>query len=270
MTGWQLLTTTWEWYPSVIIGCLLVLLAHLAATRFRLEATTAWFAAGVVTVFLALVSPLDLLSDDYLFSAHMMQHILLAMVAPLFFVLGLPADVVRKALRWRPVAVAERLLGHPMVAWFLGSATLCLWHAPSLYNATLESERIHIFEHMTFLVTGTILWWPAFNRVPELQMKPLMSVLYLTLAGLVNGVLGIFFSLSTKPYYTPYLKPEDEHHLLPLLRGQWGLDPLNDQQLGGGLMWVLGTIIYLWAILLMVVRWYRLPDTDSDTQRSVA
>jgi len=246
----------------VIVGCVLLLGAYLAATRFRLEATTAWFAGGVVTLFLALVSPLDPLSDDYLFSAHMMQHILLDMVAPLCFVLGMPADLVRSALRWHPAAVAERILGHPVVAWFLGTATLCIWHAPVLYNATLENDNVHIFEHLTFLVTGTILWWPAFNRVPGLRLTPMMSVLYLTLAALANGVLGIFFSFSSTPYYEAYLHPKDELGLLPLLRGKWGLDPLNDQQLGGGFMWVLGSIIYLWAIVVVVVRWYQLPDTE--------
>ena len=269
MTGWKLLTSTWEWHPSVIIGCVLLLGAYLAATRFRLAATTAWFAGGVVTMFLALVSPLDPLSDDYLFSAHMMQHILLDMVVPLCFVLGMPADLVRSALRWRPAAVAERILGHPVVAWLLGTITLCIWHVPALYNATLESDSVHIFEHLTFLVTGTILWWPAFNRVPGLQLAPTMSVLYLGLAAMANGILGIVFSLSSTPYYEPYLNPKDELELLPLLRGKWGLYPLSDQQLGGGFMWVLGSVIYLWAIVVVVLRWYREADTDVTGKRIV-
>jgi cytochrome c oxidase assembly factor CtaG len=264
MTGWQLLTSTWEWHPSVMVGCGLLLGAYLAATRCRLAATTAWFAGGVVTMFLALVSPLDPLGDDYLFSAHMMQHILLDMVVPPCFVLGMPADLVRSALRWHPAAVAERILSPPAVAWFLGTFTLFIWHAPTLYNATLESDSVHIFEHLTFLVTGTILWWPVFNRVPALRLAPMMSVLYLALAALANGVLGIFFSLSSAPYYEAYLNPKDELELLPLLRGKWGLDPLSDQQLGGGFMWVLGSIIYLWAIVVVVVRWYQLPDTDGE------
>ena len=267
MTGWQLFISAWEWHPTVIAGCLLLLVAYFAATRSRTDKSALFFVAGVVLMFLALVSPLDTLGDDYLFSAHMLQHILLNMVAPPFFVLGVPAWLLQRALRPPPVSALERVLGHPFVAWTLGSGTLAIWHLPALFDATLEHEDIHIFEHLTFLVTGTILWWPAFARMESRRLPSLKAALYLLLASVPNALLGIFLTFCRTPLYSGYLHPTDELGALSLIRGRWGLDPLTDQQLGGAFMWVIGSVIYGWAILALVARWYRQPETEEDAQR---
>jgi len=236
-------------------------------TRCREKILAVFFAAGVALMFLALVSPLDVLGDDYLFSAHMLQHILLNMVAPPLFVLGVPAWLLQRLLQRPPVSALERVLGHPAVAWSLGSGTLLLWHVPALFDATLENENIHIFEHLTFLVTGTILWWPVFARIETRRLAPMLSALYLLLASVPNALLGIYLTFCRTPLYVGYLHPSDEHGALALIRDRWGLDPLTDQQLGGAFMWVLGSAIYLWAILVMVVRWYRQPEPETADPR---
>ncbi len=158
MTGLELFTSTWNWEPSVLVGSALLLAGYLAAVRFRIDSTAVIFITGVVLMVIALVSPLDELGDDYLFSAHMLQHILLDLVAPMLFVLGLPVALVERILSWPPAAVTERILSRPPLAWALAVGTLWIWHLPRLYNATLASEAIHTFEHLTFLVTGTILY----------------------------------------------------------------------------------------------------------------
>ena len=264
MTGWELFISTWEWHPSVIAGCVLLLAVYFVATRCRAEKEAGFFVAGVVAMFLALVSPLDALGDDYLFSAHMLQHILLDMVVPPLFVLGLSMWLVQQIVRRPPLAALERVLGNPAVAWSLGSGTLVLWHLPTLFNATLENEALHIFEHLTFLVTGTIMWWPVFVRFDNLRLAPMMSALYLLLASVPNALLGIFLTFCRTPLYSGYFQPTDELGALPLIRGRWGLDPLTDQQVGGACMWVIGSAIYLWAILVMVARWYRQPETAAE------
>ena len=270
MTGWELFSSTWEWHPSVIVGCVLLVVLYVAVTRGR-TGTNAWFfMAGVVLMFLALVSPLDALGDDYLFSAHMLQHILLNMVAPPLFVLGVPAWLMQEILQRPPMAVAERVLGYPAIAWTLGSVTLLIWHVPSLFEAVLENENIHIFQHLTFLVTGTILWWPVFARLEDRRLAPMPSALYLLLASVPNALLGIFLTFCRTPLYAGYLHPHDEHGALALIRDQWGLDPLTDQQLGGAFMWVIGSVIYLWAILVMVARWYRQPEAGAEAQRGAS
>ncbi|MCL5098195.1 MAG: cytochrome c oxidase assembly protein, partial [Candidatus Omnitrophica bacterium] len=270
MTTWELFKSAWDWEPSVLAGTVLLLSGYLAAVRCRINRRTLYFVSGVVVMVLALVSPLDTLGDDYLFSAHMLQHILLDMVAPPLFVLGLPVELVRRLLRWRPAAMLERMLGRPAVAWILGIGTLWLWHLPYLYDLTLENENIHIAEHLSFLVTGTIFWWPAFSPLSERRLPALTSVVYLTCGALASGLLGIIFTLSSTPFYSGYLHPKDELGALSLIRNQWGLDPVTDQQLGGAFMWVIGSFIFLWAIVAQVVHWYGESETEADTASTAA
>ncbi|MEI8234593.1 MAG: cytochrome c oxidase assembly protein [Verrucomicrobiota bacterium] len=226
--------------------------------------STLFFLSGVVVMFLALVSPLDSLGDDYLFSAHMAQHILLDMVAPPLFVLGIPTEMAAALLRWPPAAWGERILGNPVIAWIIGTATLWVWHLPSLYNLTLESEGIHIFEHLTFLITGTIFWWPVFSPLSEHRMRPLSGVIYLTLGAIINGLLGIIFTISATPFYAEYANPKDELGALLLIRNTWGLTQIADQQLGGAFMWAFGSVIFFWAIMVLVARWLRETEMQAE------
>ncbi len=98
MTAWQLFLSTWSWDPSVLVGCAALMTAYLAAVRFRPTRRAIYFAAGVVWLLLALVSPLDALGDAYLFSAHMLQHLLLLLVVPPLLLLGIPAELAERAL----------------------------------------------------------------------------------------------------------------------------------------------------------------------------
>ncbi len=264
MSGWDILTSGWEFHPSVVAGCALLLAAYLTAVRFRMNRNTLFFVSGVGVMFLALVSPLDSLGDDYLFSAHMAQHILLDMVVPPLFMLGLSSAMAAALLRWPPAAWAERILGNPVFAWTLGITTLWLWHLPALYNATLENKGIHIFEHLMFLVTGTIFWWPVFSPLPERRLTPLGSVIYLTLGAIANALLGIIFTISATPFYSGYANPKDELGALSLIRDTWGLTQIADQQLGGAFMWTFGSVIFFWAIMVMVTRWLRETESQSN------
>ncbi len=269
MTGWQLLTTAWDWDGSVVAGCALVAAGYLAAARFRLDRPALIFLGGVASVLLALVSPLDPLSDHYLFSAHMLQHVVLDMAAPALFVAGVSADLARRMLRVPLLERAERVLGHPAPAWLLGAGTLWLWHVPALYDATLASEGIHIFEHLTFLVTGTMFWWPVFHPLEERRLATGPALFYLSLGAVSNSLLGILFSLASTPFYRGYVHVDDELGALSLIRERWGLSPIDDQRLGGALMWVLGGVIFLWAILVVVARWYREPEEGTQLSESL-
>jgi cytochrome c oxidase assembly factor CtaG len=264
MSGWKLLTSAWEFHPSVVAGCLLLLALYLAAVRLRMNRTTLFFLSGVAVMFLALVSPLDPLGDDYLFSAHMAQHILLDMVAPPLFVLGISEEMAAAILSWPPAAWTERVLGSPAIAWTLGIVTLWLWHLPSLYNATLENEGVHIFEHLTFLATGTIFWWPVFAPLSQRRMAPLGSIIYLSLASLANALLGIIFTISSTPFYAGYANPRDEYGALSFIRETWGLTQIVDQQLGGAFMWTFGSVVYFWAIMVIAVRWLREAEGENE------
>lgn len=263
MTGWELLKTAWHWEPSVVAGCALILGAYLVAIRFRVDRPALFFAGGVLGVFLVLVSPLDPLGDDYLFSAHMVQHIFLDMICPMFFVLGIPLSLAIRLFEIPFFSRLERIVGNPVVCLLLGNFTLCVWHLPVLFDAALASERVHIFQHLTFLVTGTMLWWPVFNPIAERRLLPLQSVVYLSFSAMINGLLGIVLTIPSVTFYSGYAHPDDELGALSLIRNTWKLDQLADQQLGGAIMWVVGSTIYIWAIMVMVVRWYKATEKES-------
>ena len=254
MTGWELFKSSWDWEPTVVGGCAALLASYLTAVRLRFDKKTVYFTSGMAVLFLALVSPLDALGDDYLFSAHMLQHILLDLVAPPLLLLGMPKWMFVKALRWPPAAWLERVARVPMVAWVLGAGTLWIWHLPLFYNATLESESIHVFEHLTFLVTGTIFWWPILMPFEDRRMAPVPAMVYLVLASGPNALLGIVLTLANTAFYSPYLHPKDELGALSLIRDKWGLEPVIDQQLGGALMWVIGSVVFFWGVMAMVGR----------------
>lgn len=262
MTGWQLFTSAWDWEPSVIAGCAALLLAYFAALRFRFPKVACYFIAGVIVLLLALVSPLDMLADAYLFSAHMLQHILLILVVPPLLLLGVPRQLAQQILRCAIVGRAERLLRKPVLSWTLGVGTMWIWHWPPLYNAALASEPIHIVEHLLFLITATIFWWPVISPIEESRLAPLGSVIYVFGACVAHTVLAILLTFAPLGLYPAYLQPVDTLHILPLIRDRWGLTPSVDQQWGGLLMWVPACLVYLSVLLATLARWYRTPEQD--------
>jgi cytochrome c oxidase assembly factor CtaG len=258
MSAWALLTTTWRWDPSVLLGSAALIIAYLLLMRGEGHWGKAMsFISGVLVVVVALESPLDELGDTYLFSAHMLQHLLLLLIAPPLLLLGLPGTFWERLLRNPRIAMLARFLARPALAWVIGMGTIWVWHAPALYNAALADEGIHILEHLMFLISATIFWWPVLSPRPEMQMEPLQGIPYLFGAAASSAILGILLTFTPPGLYPQYLHPVDELRILPLLREQWGLSPRTDQQIGGLLMWVPGGLIYLSGILLSLGRWYR-------------
>jgi putative membrane protein len=264
MTSWQLLTTTWHWHPSILLGCAALLLGHAAALRFRLRRESWWFAAGVVVLLVALLSPLHVLGDDYLFSAHMAQHLLLMLIVPPLLLWGVPAALADRMLRGRLIESIGHALGRPLIAWWIGIGTMWLWHLPLLYNAALDSEAIHIVEHLCFLVSSIIFWWPISSPIQQSRLAPLPAMAYIFAGMAASTILGILLTFVEPGLYPAYLSPRDSLGILPLLRDGWGLTPPVDQQLGGLLMWIPGNAVYFAAFLGMLARWYATSDDDHE------
>jgi len=262
VTTGQLLAATWDLAPSVLVGCALLLVVHLLVSRGRPLRSFLTFAAGDVVLAFALVSPLDELGDTYLFSAHMLQHLLLVLLAPPLLVAGLPEKPLDLSMRHLVIRRSEAVLAKPPVAWILGIGTLWIWHLPALYNATLASEGIHVFEHLTFLVTGVIFWWPIFTPLVDRRFPLATAVFYLVLGALVNTVLGVLLTFAPAGFYPYYVHPEDPYGALDLIRNSWGLGPTEDQELGGVFMWVFGALFFLLALMIVLRRWYSGRDPE--------
>ena len=253
----EFLLTAWQWKPSVVIGCFGLIAAYAWAVPNRSAARTASWFTGVLLIFLALVSPLDALADNYLFSVHMAKHILFVLAVPALLLMGLPAKPVEQALRHRPIAVAESFLSRPILAWAAGVGAMVIWHVPPLFNAASSNEALHIFEHLTLLVGGAIFWWPIVTPVLRLRMQPVpQGIAYLFSACLACTAIGVLITFAPVLLYTAYAKPVDTYGILPAIRNSWEISPAMDQQIGGLLMWVPGCLIYLSATMAMFARWY--------------
>jgi putative membrane protein len=262
MTTWHLLLTTWHWHPSVLLGCAGLALGYASLLDFQLPRAAWSFGAGLLVLLIALLSPLHMLGDSYLFSAHMLQHLLLLLIVPPLLLFGIPARLAQRVLHADLLKWIEHRLHQPLIAWSLGIGTMWLWHLPALYNAALAHEGIHIVEHLTFLGSATIFWWPVVAPLPERRLAPLASMLYLFAALVAGAVLGIILTFAAPGLYPIYLHPNDTLGILPLLRDGWGLSPAADQQLGGLLMWVAGGLVYIWAILGTFALWYHASEDD--------
>lgn len=272
MTGfWQILTTGWNWEPSVLIGCAGLILAYLVVFKYRVRGKWPWFGAAVVLLLLALISPLDALGDTYLFSAHMVQHLLLLLAVPLLLLAGLPVKQTRKYFKKWPFLIrSERLLSWPPLAWLVGIGTMWAWHWPAFYEAALENQSVHILEHLSFLFTGVLFWWPVRQPLPERRLPALPALAYLVTALLASLFLGIILTFASPSIYPAYMDPVDRYGLLGLLRDSWGLGRSLDQQLGGIIMWVLGSLFYLIVILSTIIRWFSESEENYREQEEVS
>jgi cytochrome c oxidase assembly factor CtaG len=269
MTTWQALTTTWTPEPTVMAGCVALLAGYLVILPREDDTPLPSgklirFGCAVGALAFALQSPLDLLGDRYLFSVHMVQHLILLLIVPPLLLFGLPEATIARLLAHAPVRATERYLGHPVVAGLLGIGMMWVWHLPRLYDAALASTTVHIVEHLCFLATSTIYWWPVIVKQASRALSTGGAIAYLLLGMAASSILGMIITLAPEVLYTPYLHPIDRLGILPLIRAQWGIAPLMDQQIGGLLMWVPGSAVYMLALIYVLARWYRQPEAPED------
>ena len=205
------------------------------------------FAAGLLTLFVALASPIDTIGEERLFSMHMFQHLLLGDVGALLLVLGLDGRLLRPLLRVRLVH-RLRVLAHPLVALPLWAANFVLWHLPVLFDAALRSDAIHALQHSLFVALGMLMWAALLEPLPgPAWFTAPWKIPYVLGMWLVMLVLSQVFIWSSHVYYAPYT------HDAPL----WGLGHLADQKAGGGVMLVESAFTMLPAlvwVLLQVLR----------------
>ena len=263
----QHVPSVWAWNLEPWLLALLALSAIGYAIGLRrlwshaghargVSAAQAWaFAIGWLSLVAALVSPLDPLGGR-LFSAHMVQHELLMVVSAPLLVLGRPLAAWTWALAPEQRRVVGRLfqrkgwaslwstLTDPLVAWALHALALWGWHIPAAFDAALENEWLHIAQHVSFLGTALFFWWAVLGHDQRGRYGPGHSTAYLFTTMLHTGALGALLSLAPTPWYAPYIP-----HTAAL-----GFDPVEDQQLGGLVMWVPAGLAYVIAALAVLGR----------------
>jgi putative membrane protein len=260
VTTTDLLLTAWDWDPLIITICFAALVACASAFRGGLRARPGYLVAAVLVFALALASPIEVLSRDYLFSAHMLQHLLLVLVVPPLVLLALPAEGTPRTRVLSPTPSSPPLGFAVPAAWALGTGAMWLWHAPTLCDAASRSLTVHRLQTLSLVGMGAAFWWPIFAPRAQRRLEPLAAMLYLFTACLACTVLGFLLTFSPIEVCSVYADPVDRLGALSLLRTGWGLTPKVDQEIGGLMMWVPPCIGYAIGILVMLGRYYRADD----------
>jgi putative membrane protein len=243
------LLRSWDADPIVLAFGAAAVGVYGYSLRLRLSKRAWFFGAAVALFVVALLSPIDVLARGYLFSAHMLQHLLLLLVVPPLVLLALPPAEARATGRSK-----ARL--KPIVAWGLGVGAMWMWHAPVMCNAAARSVGIQHLQTLSLLAMGGAYWWPILSPIPSRRLEPFAAILYLFAACIACTILGIIVTFSPVSVCNAFAHPMDPFGALALVRDQWGITAKSDQEIGGLLMWVPTCVVYTSAILGMLGRYY--------------
>ncbi len=258
----------WHAHPDVIIGLALLLGAYLYAVgpmRVRRGLTeevqprqVAMFTGGVLVILLALTSPLHELSNNYLFSAHMIQHVSLTLIAPPMLLAGTPGWAISPLLGIKTVRVVARVLTHPVVAFAAFNLMFSFWHFPALYSGSVNFRGVHIAEHLAFMVTGVMVWWPLMSNSTELpRLSEPMKMIYLLAMSIAQILVFAPITFSQQPIYQFYVDAP----------GIWGISDMADQQAGGLIMKVGGGVLFMTMLVVTFLRWFAREEAESVRER---
>lgn len=241
----------WTFDPLQLAALALPALAYarrVRTLRRRGAPVPAWrrgsFALGIALLFVALVSPVAELGEEQFFSFHMVQHLLLGDLAPLALLAGLTGPVLRPVLAL-PAVTKLRVLVHPLVALPLWAANLLLWHLPFAYDAALTNGAVHALEHLSFLTAGMVMWGAVLEVLPGPAWFGSGAKLgYVVLVRLVSTALGNVFVWTGSVLYPTYEGAGE----------RWGISPLADQGIAGGVMMIEGSLVTIGAFAWLFLR----------------
>jgi putative membrane protein len=259
----------WNLHPVLLGGLLLTAWAYWRGqTSGPRRPIDTWrarcFTAALVALGLALLSPLDALSGA-LASAHMVQHLLLLLVAAPLLALSAPSSAIlrgsplalrRASGRWRRrLGLTHGNLGvlrHPAAVWLLSVGVIWFWHAAAPYDATLDNQLLHVLEHASFLVTAVLFWQVVVGVRGAARVSGGLGVLLVFAMAMQSVFLSVLLPFARTPWYSGYAATT-----VP-----WRLDPLTDQRLAGVIMWVPAGGIYLVVALALLVAWIRATEPE--------
>lgn len=245
------LLLTWDSGLAIPLLCIAALAIYFLRFGIRPGARAAYFVAAVALFLVALASPIGVLARGYLFSAHMLQHLLLLLAVPPLVLLSLP----RQARSGAPEKQTGAL-GYA-APWLAGTGAMWVWHQPALCNLAAGNAGVQWIQTASLLGLGLVFWRPVLSSRIEQRFEPFPAILYLFAACVGCSVLGIVVTFSPVEVCDIFLHPVDGLGVLPLLRDRWGLTRAADQQLGGLMMWVPACMVYTAAILSALARYYQ-------------
>jgi len=253
---------TWPVDVTVYAGIVALFLAHAWLAGIVADSQrkhSMYFGLGLLILWLALETPIDTISDRYLDSVHMLQHVLLGFIAPPLLLLGLSSQMVGRLVRMPGV----RAITEPVPAQVIAGLVMVVWHLPPLYNATLASESLHVIEHLMFIASGVVLYWPILDATSahaRWQMSPGAKLLYMLVATLPQDAVALVLIFSRVPFYEYYAHAP---RLVP------SLTPLIDQTVAGAVLMILGKAMLAVTAAAVFFRWFG-ADHRADRSHAIA
>lgn len=206
------------------------------------------FVFAMLIMLVSLQGPLHELSDYFLFSAHMVQHLLIMMVMPPFLILAIPGWMIRPVLSIPGVRPIAWLFTRPIAAFLLVNILFGIWHLPGPYDLMMRDHTVHKLMHLMIMAIGVVMWWPVLSPLPELPRIPgPLQMVYLFVLGIPMMIVSIIIAFSSTPFYPWY---EQAPRIFPL-------DLMEDQRLGALIMWVPGALVMWLGITFTYFRWTR-------------
>jgi cytochrome c oxidase assembly factor CtaG len=252
----------WNFDPMSIVIAILLLGFQVWSNRRGSLRKDILFLTGIFLMLLVTLSPLGYLSMGYLFSAHMIEHIVMLLVVPPLLLAGTNAGILEKLQKSSFHGIGKFLFSTP-IAWLIGMGAMYLWHIPFLFHVMKSSPFIHELHMISLLILGVIFIWPVYAPIPWKRLNPLQSALYLFIACVGCTVLGILISFSPSSLYIPYFTGNSDA-IWELVRNDWGITPSIDQQAGGLIMWVPACFIYITNVMVILAGYYNQRDEDDE------
>jgi len=242
----------WRWsiHPSTVIGIAALGALYIwAARRLQRSPTDAqkvFFFSGLLLMFATLNGPIHDLSDDYLFSAHMVQHLLLTLAIPPLLLAGTPGWMLRPVLSRRGIRPVAQFFTQAKIAFVVFNLTIAFWHLPPFYNAAMAHHSLHIVEHLMFMASAVLMWWPLLSQLPEFpRLAYPGQMLYSFLMSIPMSIVAVYIAMADHVLYPAY---NAAPRVLPFT-------PLEDQLLGALIMWIPGGIIFMIIMTVVFFKW---------------
>lgn len=256
---------SWQPHPDVWLLVAVLVVGYLAALRGRRRGSPSerrtvttshvvCFGLGVAAMWLAVDWPVDTVATQLL-SVHMVQHLVLSLVAAPLFILGLPGWLLRRLLRPTPVFAVARVLTRPMPALLIFNTWMVVYHWPAVLDASVQNDLVHLLAHVVWVVAGLIMWWPVLSPLPELpHLSYLGRMVYVFAQSIVPTVPASFLTFSQVSLYASYTGGPEALQLS-------ALSAVADQQMAGLLMKIGGGVILWGVILALFLRWFTEEET---------
>ena len=254
----------WNWWSPVWLVAAAIAILYGRYPGWTSLSKTLCLISGLSVLVFAFVSPLGVLADGFLFSAHMIQHLLMLLVVPLCLVLSLPPSAAR-ATHSVPIddgslrQKMRRVITSPIAGWLLGLGAMWFWHVPAFCSAATENYMIGVVRTGTFLASGLLFWWPIYSPLKQARLPASSAVVYLFSACLGCTLLGIYITFTTITVCPAFASPHERLAIMIALHDA-GMTASVDQQLGGLLMWVPPCSLYVAAIVSVLCRWYAVDE----------